>query len=98
MGWFPRLHPMLKAGLTSGTIMSGGDLICRTIEQNGMLRENNPAPPFAARGVEQETSTSARTPSVAAAVQERMGLANYDLVRTARFFGVGLTLHGPFFK
>jgi hypothetical protein len=31
-------------------------------------------------------------------VQERMGLANYDLVRTARFFGVGLTLHGPFFK
>jgi len=99
MGWFPRLHPMLKAGLTSGTIMSGGDLICQTIEQRSRTFQAE-APPFAVRGVDpaEEVSTSGRTSGVVSAVQERMGLANYDLVRTARFFGVGLTLHGPFFK
>ena len=26
------LHPMLRAGLTSGTIMAGGDLLCQTIQ------------------------------------------------------------------
>ena len=99
MGWLPRLHPMLKAGLTSGTIMSGGDLICQTIEQRSRTFQAE-APPFAVRGVDpaEEASTSGRTSGVVSAVQERMGLANYDLVRTARFFGVGLTLHGPFFK
>jgi hypothetical protein len=35
---------------------------------------------------------------MSAAVREQLGLADYDLVRTARFFGVGLTLHGPFFN
>jgi hypothetical protein len=99
MGWLPRLHPMLKAGLTSGTIMSGGDLICQTIEQRSRTFQAD-TPPFAVRGVDpaEEASTSGRTSGVVSAVQERMGLANYDLVRTARFFGVGLTLHGPFFK
>ena len=90
---------MLKAGLTSGSIMSGGDLICQTIEQRSRTFQAE-APPFAVRGVDpaEEVSTSGRTSGVVSAVQERMGLANYDLVRTARFFGVGLTLHGPFFK
>ena len=99
MGWLPRLRPMLKAGLTSGTIMSGGDLICQTIEQRSRTFQAD-TPPFAVRGVDpaEEASTSGRTSGVVSAVQERMGLANYDLVRTARFFGVGLTLHGPFFK
>ena len=99
MGWLSRLHPMLKAGLTSGTIMSGGDLICQTIEQRSRTFQAE-APPFAVRGVDpaEEVSTSGRTSGVVSAVQERMGLANYDFVRTARFFGVGLTLHGPFFK
>ena len=99
MGWLSRLHPMLKAGLTSGTIMSGGDLICQTIEQRSRTFQAD-TPPFAVRGVDpaEEASTSGRTSGVVSAVQERMGLANYDLVRTARFFGVGLTLHGPFFK
>ena len=99
MGWLPRLHPMLKAGLTSGSIMSGGDLICQTIEQRSRTFQAE-APPFAVSGVDpaEEASTSGRTSGVVSTVQESMGLANYDLMRTARFFGVGLTLHGPFFK
>ena len=87
MRGLPRLRPMLKAGLASGTIMSGGDLICQTIEQKSS----------ASRGSEDAT-TSGSTAGVISAVSERIGLADYDLVRTARFFGVGLTLHGPFFN
>jgi hypothetical protein len=90
---------MLKAGLTSGTIMSGGDLICQTIEHRSRPHPTEP-PPFAVRGAAsaEEASTSGRSSGVVAAAQEHMRLAKYDLVRTARFFGVGLTLHGPFFK
>ena len=96
----PRLRPMLKAGLASGTIMSGGDLICQTIEKCGMVAEvggSAPQKSSASRGSEDAT-TSGSTAGVISAVSERIGLADYDLVRTARFFGVGLTLHGPFFN
>ena len=91
---------MLKAGLASGTIMSGGDLICQTIEKCGMVAEvggSAPQKSSASRGSEDAT-TSGSTAGVISAVSERVGLADYDLVRTARFFGVGLTLHGPFFN
>ena len=100
MRGLPRLHPMLKAGLASGTIMSGGDLICQTIEKSGMTAEVGASAPQkapASRGSEDAT-TSGSTAGVISAVSERVGLADYDLVRTARFFGVGLTLHGPFFN
>lgn len=99
-GWLPKIHPMLKAGLTSGTIMSLGDMLCQTIEHRNS-RESQSSPPFAVRGVrhtDDASSTSNRDSGIVSAVAERVGLGNYDLTRTARFFGVGLTLHGPFFN
>jgi hypothetical protein len=99
-GWLPKIHPMLKTGLTSGTIMSLGDMLCQTIEHRNS-RESQSSPPFAVRGVrhtDDVSSTSNRDSGIVSAVAERVGLGNYDLTRTARFFGVGLTLHGPFFK
>jgi protein Mpv17 len=88
---------MLRAGLTSGTILAGGDLLCQTIQMQYQ--------PAGVAGTEprkcEERSAPASTSGMhwmSAAVREQLGLADYDLVRTARFFGVGLTLHGPFFN
>ena len=99
------LHPMLRAGLTSGTIMAGGDLLCQTIQMQ--YQPAGVAGTEAAEKVKKEPrkcegrSAPASTSGMhwmSAAVREQLGLADYDLVRTARFFGVGLTLHGPFFN
>ena len=107
MGSLPKLHPMLRAALTSGTIMAGGDLICQTIEQGGWFAADDAAPslPFAASGAAAggarggEAGASGRVDGgLISTVKEHVGLGNYDLVRTFRFFGVGLTLHGPFFN
>ena len=106
MGSLPKLHPMLRAALTSGTIMAGGDLICQTIEQGGWFAgrcgavspvRRERAAAGGARGG--EAGASGRVDGgLISTVKEHVGLGNYDLVRTSRFFGVGLTLHGPFFN
>ena len=92
---------MLRAGLTSGTIMAGGDLLCQTIQMQ--YQPAGVAGTEAAEKVKKEPrKCEERSTSgmhwMSAAVREQLGLADYDLVRTARFFGVGLTLHGPFFN
>ena len=96
------LHPMLRAGLTSGTIMAGGDPLCQTIQSQYQpavagTAENEKVEVEEARGALCSLPSTSGAHWMSAAVREKLGLADYDLVRTARFFGVGMTLHGPFF-
>jgi protein Mpv17 len=88
---------MVRAGMTSGTIMAGGDLLCQTIDQRN-------ATPSRSATLAAKPSTSQRddddksegeSESIAGAAPATAG---YDLMRTARFAAVGLTLHGPFFN
>ena len=80
--------------------MAGGDLLCQTIQM-----QYQPAVAGTAENEKVEKREERSAPAstsgahwMSAAVREKLGLADYDLVRTARFFGVGMTLHGPFFN
>ena len=97
------LHPMLRAGLTSGTIMAGGDLLCQTIQLQYQpavagTAENEKVEKPKKREERSAPASTSGAHWMSAAVREKLGRADYDLVRTARFFGVGMTLHGPFFN
>jgi protein Mpv17 len=85
----------LRAGLTSGTIMASGDLLCQTWERRRAASSGGGDGGDVLSDAAASTSGRLGAP---AAVQEQLGvMPAYDLARTARFFAVGMTFHGPFF-
>jgi protein Mpv17 len=87
---------MLRAGLTSGTIMAGGDVLCQTIQLR--VAGDGCSKPRAKEITSRTAEEDAKSESERGTIGSTAETSGYDLVRTARFGLTGLTLHGPFFN
>ena len=98
---------MLRAGITSGTIMASGDVLCQTIQQRYADDGSSSSSSSAALVAVKDSSSphrdgggddANRSSSSSSGEATTEGGGGYDPMRTARFGLTGLTLHGPFFN
>ena len=84
---------MFRAGLTSGTVMAGGDVLCQTLEK-GIVNDGRSTPLAKASSSRDDDDAKSEIETWRFAVDTR----GYDPMRTVRFGMTGLLLHGPFFN
>ena len=91
---------MLRAAMTSATVMSLGDVLCQALQARrgargrGRARDGADARPRRARGLATKTSEDApRATARDATARDSNTISN----ARRRFFVVGAALHGPFF-
>jgi len=88
---------MLRAAMTSATVMSLGDVLCQSLQAR-RAREGEDARATARRASASCSGLATKTREDAPRARESDGAGfEHDFERTGRFFVVGAALHGPFF-